>query len=416
MYIFDRDTWREVGQTIGRNKRRSVVTAFGVFWGIFMLIVLLSLSSGLRNGINFITSSLAPNMLFINENNTSLPYDGLPAGRYWSIEVEDLALLKAQAPQIALTSGTKIEWSTQVYHNAQSADTQVMGVLPNFYEVQRVRLVVGRLLSPSDHEEQRKYCLLGKELAEQLFSDPQAALGKSLRVLGTYCTVVGVIEPFSSMVNIGPGVSESVAIPHSVFALYKNYKGLNMSMCTLRAGADHKEASELIKQVLKTQKRIAPEDDKAISIMDLDEMLMTFENINRGIDLLVWIVGIGTLLTGIVGISNILLVTVRERTQEIGVRRAIGAKPNNIIGQLLMEALSLTLLSGLMGLVCGVGVMSLVAEGFRRVENFPFLNPVVELGVVLIALFILVLSGIVAGILPAMKAIEVRAIEAIREE
>lgn len=185
---------------------------------------------------------------------------------------------------------------------------------------------------------------------------------------------------------------------------------------TFKPGVDRALAKKQIESLLKATHRISPKDKKAISMFDIEELLNVFTSINLGLNILVWIVGIGTLLTGMVGISNILLVTVRERTQEIGVRRALGAKPSNIIMQLLMESLSLTAIAGVLGIVLGVGIMALVAENFKTLSSMPFVDPTVDLGFVFFALLIIIVSGVLAGLLPALKAIEVKAIEAIREE
>lgn len=418
MFIFDRDTWQEVAETIGRNKRRSIVTAFGVFWGLFMLIVLLSISSGFKNGVSYMTSSLAPNVIIVDQNATSLPYDGLPAGRLWAMAPRDLKTMQQHFPQVDKVSGAIYEWSAQTSYQTHSIDTELVGVLPNYFDIFRVKLLAGRLLRESDHEAERKFVLIGTEVAERLFKSNEAAIGKVIYTYGMYCTVVGVIDPLNKMLSIGIYIPEAVIMPYSVLSRRRG-KGdnLHISLLNLREGVEHSSTKEEIAQFIKSRKRISPKDQKAVSFWDIDEMIDSISSINRGIDLLVWVVGIGTLLTGIVGISNILLVTVRERTQEIGVRRAIGAKPSNIIGQLLMESLSLTLLSGMLGIILGVGIMSLVANAFDGSGGTSlFRNPVVDLGIVFVALVILVISGILAGLIPALKAIEIQAIEAIREE
>lgn len=417
--IFDRDTWREVGETIGRNKRRSIATAFGVFWGIFMLIVLLSLSSGFRNGIGVATSNIAPNMLIIEQGTTSVPYKGLAKGREWSLQLSDLEYLKAMSSDIDIVAGVRFTWggekSIQYAGNARSGS--ILGITSNYFDAYYVNLLAGRMLNPIDHLEMRRFCLIGKELAEDLFGDIQSALGKVIKAKETYLTVVGVVSSRSKMVNIGPNMDRVVAQPLEAMSTSGRKPGeVDMCYVTLHNHVDKAKAKEKIEGVVKELKQISPDDRRAVSFFDLDEMLSIFQKINWGIDALVWIVGIGTLFTGIIGVSNILLVTVRERTQEIGIRRALGAKPSNILMQLLMEALSLTTLSGLLGIVLGVGIMSLVAGAFTSSGEIPFLNPLVDIEVVLVATIIIIVSGLIAGLIPALKALDVRAIEAIREE
>lgn len=420
MILFDRDTWREVAETIGRNKRRSVATAFGVFWGIFMLIILLSLSNGFRNGIDMATKSLAPSLLGIMSDDTSHPYDGLSSGRRWDLTESDLQMLKARIPEIEFTAGSYTIWGggqKDIVYKGKGARGPLMGITPDYFRCNYVDLVAGRMLSPSDHAEVRKYALLGIDNAISLFSTAKDALGKQVKCNDTYYTVIGVIKPTSDMVNIGPSMKTALMVPYHTIQNTSTKRGVvGPVFLTFKPGVDRALAKKQIESLLKATHRISPKDKKAISMFDIEELLNVFTSINLGLNILVWIVGIGTLLTGMVGISNILLVTVRERTQEIGVRRALGAKPSNIIMQLLMESLSLTAIAGVLGIVLGVGTMALVAENFKTLSSMPFVDPTVDLGFVFFALLIIIVSGVLAGLLPALKAIEVKAIEAIREE
>lgn len=419
MLLFDIDTWREVAETIGRNKRRSIATAFGVFWGIFMLIVLLSLSNGFRNGMRMATQSIAPTLVGYTPSSTSLPYDGLPSGRSWGFTEQDLMYIKQRVPEIDVVAWSQYYASGEksLSYAGQRQRGTIQGVSEDYFRTFYVRLLAGRLFSSADHREKRKYCVIGAEVANSFFGSADAALGKVVKAKDSYFTVIGVVKPTSKMFNIGPFPEKTLYAPYSAaqpLMLSKEYVGF--PLMTFREGVNKKEAKERIEMTIKTLKRISPSDKKAIIQIDIDDILGLFSGMNTGINILVWIVGIGTLLTGVVGISNILLVTVRERTQEIGVRRALGAKPHNILTQLLMEALSLTLIAGLLGIVAGVGVMSVVASNFQELSSAPFVNPIVDLDIVLLALAIVIVSGLVAGLIPAFKAIEVKAIEAIREE
>lgn len=419
MLLFDIDTWREVAETIGRNKRRSIATAFGVFWGIFMLIVLLSLSNGFRNGMRMATQSIAPTLVGYNPSSTSLPYDGLPSGRYWGFTEQDLMYIKQRVPEIDVVAWSQTHWSggNNLSYGGQSKKGFIQGVSEDYFRTYYVRLLVGRLFSNADHREKRKYCIIGLDIAKDFFGSPEEALGKVIKARDSYFTVIGVAKSTSKMFNIGPTTERSLYAPYSsALSLMEDKQYVGGALMTFREGVNKKEAKERIEKIIKTLKRISPLDKKAIIQIDIDDILGLFSGMNTGLNILVWIVGIGTLLTGVVGISNILLVTVKERTQEIGVRRALGAKPHNILTQLLMEALSLTLIAGLLGIVVGVGLMSVVAGNFQELGNAPFVNPIVDLDIVLLALAIIIVSGLVAGLIPAFKAIEIKAIEAIREE
>lgn len=419
MRLFDREAWREVAHTLGANKRRSLVTAFGVFWGTFMLMVLLSLSNGFRHGIEAATRGVATSMAGLYVAPTSLPYDGLPAGYHWRMYRKDLDYIRAFTPEIKAATGFTTLWNGQtgVMAEGKKDDAGIVAVDEHYFDIFFVRLLSGRLLRESDHRDSRKHCLLGKSVATKLFGSTRLALGKSIRSSYGNYTVVGVVESVSTMVNVGPSVQSSVYIPYcTVEQKLKPVGSLGQIAFSFYEGVDRQKAMERIKDIVKATKRISPKDKKAVGFFDLEEVLGLFEGINLGLNILVWIIGIGTLLTGVVGISNIMLVTVKERTQEIGVRRALGAKPRDIVAQLLMEAISLTLLAGIIGIVLGVGLMSVVSQVFTKGSNFPFERPMVELSVVLFSLGIIVLGGVLAGLIPALKAVEIKAIEAIREE
>lgn len=432
MRLLDRDTWSEVAETIGRNKRRSIVTAFGVFWGIFMLIVLLSLSSGFSNGINKATASIAENMVFVNARATSKPYKGFPSRRYWGIKQQDIEILRARVPEIKYIAGIKSIWSSSdarnVAYGNKTSGASTMGITEEYFQCTIVKLLAGRMFSSLDHRDQRKYCLLGEHVSKELFGDdPTFAIGKIIKHNNIYYTVIGVIKNISEAINFGPSTSKSVFIPYETLRhISADDNTLSFIQVTCRSLEGTKPMIDKIRGVMSQLHNFSPDDIKALETFDVQDMLKVFFGINYGINVLVWIVGIGTLLTGVVGISNILLVTVRERTQEIGVRRSLGAKPADIIGQLLMESVSLTTLAGLIGIISGVGIMSLVASVVASNEaasagndggsGMPFSDPTINLGILIIALVIIIAGGLISGLIPAMKAVEVKAIEAIREE
>lgn len=417
--------WQEVAQTLGRNKKRSAVTAFGVFWGIFMLIILLSVSSGFQNGIAKATQGVAANSGFIWSQTTSLPYAGFKAGRVWELGLRDLRIIQERVPGVQSVSGSARVWSwsnDNLSFEGKRSRATLSGITPGFFVGQPVRLVHGRMLNEVDHREARKYCLVGIKSAERLFgSDTSVGIGRVIKAGRSYYTVVGVVDNMSSGVTLGNQPSRSVYVPYQVINVAENKGGfLDDLQIVVHPGLKVADVISQVERVIRTEKQIAPDDKAAIGSFDISQFFTMFSGINTGINILVWIVGIGTLLTGVVGISNILLVTVRERTQEIGVRRALGAKPRDIISQLLLEAVSLATVAGLLGIVCGVAISSLFSgtQGSSDGEgmSIPFHNPSVDFAIVCIALAIIIVSGLIAGIIPAIKAIEVRAIEAIREE
>lgn len=415
----DRDTLREVAETIGSNKRRSIATAFGVFWGMFILVILLSLSSGLSKGFQMLSRHLAPNMICLKSNNTSIAYDGFQSNRYWTLQEECLDRVKRQIPELASAEGLMSLWAgdKEICYEGKCSNGQILGVSMNYFSVYSVKLLEGRMLNAVDYKEQRRYALIGNKLSERLFGVGVSPIGKHVLAQGRSLTIVGLIQENSDMVHIASDFGDALTLP---LVLLQNMQGRKNELDVM-AVSFHSEESKItgqekLKAFIKKLNHIAPQDEQALNIFDIDEILNFFKMLNGNMSILIWIVGIGTLITGIVGISNILLVTVKERTSEIGIRRALGAQPKDIITQLILESLSLTLISGLLGIMCSVGIMSLVAKQYQELGEIPFVDPIVNLQTVCVSLLILVFSGVLAGLLPAVKAIEIKAIEAIREE
>ena len=420
MRFFDRDRWVEIWHTIRSNRRRSLATAFGVFWGIFMLVILTSVGAGFSNGILREVSGIATNSAFYWTNTTSKPYQGFRSGRYWDATTSDLQAVRSQVHEVEYIS--PIMWARRTDNNVvfgEKAETfDVVGAESDYFEINRLNVLQGRSLNAVDNQQQRKVCMIGKEVRDKLFAgaDP---VGQVLRVNGLYYRVIGVVEAKSNNVNIGSSPKSTVYISYSVLQQLENRgnKVYNFAV-SAHPSADMKQMFAKIETIIRSRNNIAPDDDKALSKFDISAQFQLMNMIFTGINLLVWIVGIGTLLTGIVGVSNIMLVTVRERTREIGVRRALGAKPRTIIGQILNESLLLTALAGLSGLILGVGVMSVVDTITAQAssDGFSFVNPLIPFGTAMLSLFIIIAGGILGGMLPAYRAIQIKAIDAIRDE
>lgn len=420
MRFFDRDRWVEIWHTIRSNRRRSLATAFGVFWGIFMLVILTSVGAGFSNGILREVSGIATNSVFYWTNTTSKPYQGFRSGRYWGATTSDLQAVRSQVREVEYIS--PVMWARRTDNNVafgEKAETfNVVGAEPDYFEINRLNVLQGRSLNAVDNQQQRKVCMIGKEVRDKLFAgtDP---VGQVLRVNGLYYRVIGVVEAKSNNVNIGSSPKSTVYISYSVLQQLENRgnKVYNFAV-SAHPTADMKQMFAKIETIIRSRNNIAPDDDKALSKFDISAQFQLMNMIFTGINLLVWIVGIGTLLTGIVGVSNIMLVTVRERTREIGVRRALGAKPRTIIGQILSESLLLTALAGLSGLILGVGVMSVVDTITAQAssDGFSFISPLIPFGTAMLSLFIIIAGGILGGMLPAYRAIQIKAIDAIRDE
>lgn len=420
--MFDFDGIHEIWQTIARNKTRSLLTAFGVFWGIFLLVVLISTGNGFENGLMKQVEGVTPNTGFFFVSQTSEPYKGYQKGRSWSMQMADLEAIRESFPCIKAISPEASVWSSEdknVVYGSRGGSFTVKGVLPEYNEIEKSKIIKGRFINATDIATNRKVCLLGRKVYTTMFEKGENPIGKMVKVNGIYFQVVGVARSYTENVQINGSVDESVILPFTtmqqVFAL-----GDKIGFFAFVADDDTPISSieDDMKQLIKQRHDIAPTDNEAIQTFDLSEIFKAFKGLFFGIHILIWIVGLGTLMSGIIGVSNIMLVTVKERTREIGVRRAIGAKPKNIISQVLSESLLLTILAGLVGLCIGVGVMAVVAMVTSNMpsDNMMFQDPNMSFKAAVAATIIVILSGILAGVLPAWRAIQIKAIDAIREE
>ena len=409
--IFDRDRWIEIWVTITRNKTRSLLTCFGVFWGILMLVILLGAGAGLKNAVLGETEGVATNSVFFFSDRTSIPYKGFNKGRSWNIRNRDIEAIRRDvegvdqvAPMIFGASGDK-----NVVFGVNSGTYQVKGVTPAYFQIEVQNLLYGRLLNEIDERERRKVCTIGESVNDALFhgNDP---CGKYIRVNGLYYQVVGVTKSRSQAVNIGGRSDESVCIPFNTLQ-----QSMHLGDIVYFFGVSIFPSEDIgaiithIKQILFAQNEIAP---------NIAEMFQTFNLLFTGIDVLIWIVGMGTLLAGIIGVSNIMMVTVKERTKEIGVRRALGAKPFDIISQVMSESLLLTAMAGLLGLSAGVFLLDFINRLLLAMPSDEIIikDPSVNIQIAVIATVILLVCGLLAGLIPAWRAMQIKAIDALRDE
>ncbi len=421
--MFDLDRWQEIWVTITRNKMRSILTAFGVFWGIFMLVIMAGSGKGLENGIMEGIQGFSTNSCFFWTNSTSEPYKGFRKGRYWNMKNSDVEIIRNKVSHIQYITPMVFGGNSanNTVHKEKAGAYYVKGFYPVYDKIDHQQLMYGRFINDIDIHEKRKVCVIGRRVYEELFQKGQSPVGELVKVNGMYYGVVGVINPLT-MININGPMEESVILPFTTMQQAYNY-GDQIHLLTITAEDDYKvsQIEEEIKKVLKEQHSIAPTDAQAVSSVNLEKQFTMFHYLFLGISILVWIVGLGTLFAGIVGVSNIMLVTVRERTKEIGIRRALGAKPGVIISQIISESLLLTLLAGMFGLCLGVTLLSVVdtlltVTRENTHEGTFFAHPQVSFWSAVLALVILVFAGIFAGFIPAWRALQIKAIDAIREE
>lgn len=418
--MFDLDYWQEIWSTISRNKLRSFLTGFGVFWGIFMLVVLIGVSNSFKGGMAKIVDGFSPNTCFFWTDATSEPYQGFKKGRHWDMNNRDMELIRQKAksveyisPMLFAGSGSK-----NVVNKHKAASYMVKGVYPANFLMERPHIESGRVINELDIQANRKVCVIGEEVAKTLFKEGENPIGQNLRVNGIYFQVVGVIFTISN-VQIGGSINETVFLPFSTMQkAFNQGDKIHFLACTSKPGQPASQVEDEVKTILKAAHKISPKDDKAVSGFNIEEMVKMFTYLFAGVDFIAFFVGLGALLSGIIGISNIMMVTVKERTREIGVRRALGAKPVTIVKQIVSESFVLTSLAGIGGFLLGIGLLQLIDKAMTAGSmKIPlFVPPFVSFTTAVWAIVILVLSGIVAGLLPATRALKVKAIDAIRDE
>ena len=418
--IFDNDLWREILISVSQQKMRSLMTMFGVFWGIFMLILLVGCGFGFGNGIIGQLTSLESNTVFLFPANTTEPYQGYDRDRAWVFKSDDIRLLKGKlAGRVDELMPVNSDDTVEVKNNSVSSTNGLIGITPDYMKVVPQRVIEGRYINQIDVEQHRKVCLLGSQLAKVLFGD-ESPLMKRVTVAGVIHTVVGVIKRTNDNIALGGNPTEAVILPitteQDVMNRHDEYNFLSITNFPKYPIEDDEEA---IVSTIKERHHIAPTDDNALDVFSLKAALSSFLGLELGLNILIWIIGIGTLAAGLIGIANIMIVTIKERTQEIGVRRALGAMPSKIIQQIMMESLTLTLTAGIAGIVAGVWclyALDIFMSGDDGSSMTLIKDPMISILPTLSALVILVIGGLLAGYYPTKRALKVKAIEALREE
>ncbi|HAI77183.1 MAG TPA: ABC transporter permease [Microscillaceae bacterium] len=414
--MFDLDKWQEIFATMRKNKLRTFLTAFGVFWGIFMLVLLLGAGKGLQNGVFQDFGNQAIRSLWMWNGKTSLPYKGMIPGRQIFFTQEDVAAIEKEVPGVKLVGKrNRLTGQFTVNYKEKNASMQVFGANVDFLFINGEQFYKGRPFNMYDLNEKRKVVILGEKAKKLLFSDDEDAIGKYIQIKGVYFQVVGL---FNLPSNDGRR-EERALIPFSTYqAIFDVKNRIELVGITLDETAQGKAVESQLRQVLAQKHIFDPEDRQAIGINNNEEEYQRTMGLFTGINMFVWVVGIGTLIAGIVGVSNIMLIIVKERTKEIGVRKAIGATPWSIVSLILQESILITSISGYMGLLAALGIL----EGMRLLieasgGNVPFFkNPEVDLGVALAAIIILVIAGALAGLMPALRAARIKPIEALRAD
>lgn len=400
------------------------MTAFGVFWGIFMLIIMLGSGRGLENGVTSGMGNFATNSVFMWTNQTSMPYQGFPKGRRFYFDNDDIEALKQNIPEIKYLAPKIQGWSSGDGNNNtvrknKTGSFSILGEYPDWNRVDPMDVYKGRFLNELDIKSSRKVAVIGTRVEELLFDPDEDPIGEYIKIKGIYFQVVGVFKPLNTNINFGGEKEQSIYIPLST--LQKTYNYGDVVGWFSITSVDNVPASVVEEKAIALMARrhtIHPDDREAFGHFNLEEEFSQMNGLFKGIAGLIWIVGIGTLLAGVIGISNIMLVVVKERTAEIGIQRALGATPMYVMSQIVLESVILTTLAGYIGLVFGVGLLEVINYALLNfeVDNEMFRRPEVDFNVAVMSLVILIVSGAIAGLIPARRAVKIKPIDTLRDE
>ena len=419
--MFNRDRWNEIIQTMTTNWFRTLLTAFGVFWGIFILILLLSAGRGLENGIKQDFGDIATNTMFIWTQRITKAYKGMPKNRRFSYDLDDVDAIRANIPNLKYISPRNqlngFRGTNNVIHGLKTGAYNVYGDYPEFIKQEPLDIIKGRFINYGDINEKRKVAVIGEGVLTGLYENNEEHIGSYIKIQGVNFMVIGVYKKKTS----GGDAEEEqkqIFIPFTSFSQAFN-QGNKVGWMAITAADNYPitDIKEDIVALLKENHKIHPEDTRAIGYFDLYEQFQRVNSLFMALKIIAYFVGILVLISGVIGVSNIMLIVVKERTKEIGIRRALGASPWNIRGQILTESVFLTLISGMGGIVMGALLifgLNYALDAFGPVDMF--LNPSVNLGVVFTALSILIVSGILAGLIPAQNAIRIKPVDALRTE
>ena len=411
-FLFDRDTWQEVYDSFSKNKLRSILTMVGVWWGILLLIGLLGSARGLENSFNRLFGDFATNSVFIWGQSTGKAFKGFQEGKRVRLSLSDTEKIKENIEGIEFVV-PRNQNQALVIRNFLSGSFSIAGDYPLLDKVEKKKLIHGRFINQNDIEERKKVIVLSEDAYKQLFQKDENAIGEYIQVNSINFKVVGVFEV--SKINMGPPIE--MHIPFTTFQqIYNQGDRIGWMMITGKPEYDIEQIEEDAKLLLKNLNDIHPKDNRALGSANAGKEIGKVTGFLTGMQFLTWFVGIATLFAGVFAIGNILLITVKERTKEIGVRRALGATPFEIKRQIVVEAVFLTIVAGLIGIITGGWTLILLDHFFGKGDDAAIVNASVSIGVVFIALIILVVLGTLIGLIPANKATSIKPIEALREE
>lgn len=411
----DIDSYREVLDTLTRNKSRSFLTGFGVFWGVFMLVALMGGGAGLKELLQQNFAGFATNSAMVWAQPTGKAYKGFRKGRYWHMDYKDVERLKISVPELDVVSPVLFSNDGTAYCGDRKATISANGVLPVYQRVVEPKMYYGRYIDEADIRDHRKVCVIQKKTYKELFPGGGDPCGKRIRIDNIYYQIVGV-DYSSSNMNFGGEAGTTVYLPLTFMQqAYNRGNAVDMIAVTGRKGVVMSSITDCIRQTLARAHTIDSTDEQGVMVFNTEVLFQLLDNLFRGVNFLIWLVGLGTLLAGSIGVSNIMMVTVRERTTEIGIRRAIGATPRNILGQIISESIVLTLVAGMSGILFAVLVLQML-ELANTEDGILAAHFQVGFWTAIVAALLVSAMGVIAGLAPAARAMSIKPVDAMRDE
>tara|TARA_R110000868_G_scaffold45595_3_gene151171 strand:- start:1795 stop:3057 length:1263 start_codon:yes stop_codon:yes gene_type:complete len=418
-FIFDSNTWQEIFGSISKNKTRTVITVVGVLWGIFIYIALAGAAKGLDNGFERAFESTAMNSMFVWAQSTSMPYEGFKTDRQLQLKLSDVSMLQNRIPEIQYIAPRNAKGvfggdQAQVVRGSKYSTSAVYGDYPVYTKIATKKIYDGgRFINDEDIVQARKVAVIGERTEKEIFEKDENPIGAFIKVDNIYFQIVGVHKfvPGGGFESDG-----DIYIPYTTYKKLYN-TGEDVDWLTIAAydDADVVKAEQDVKSVLKSIHNVNPKDERAFGAFNLGEIFQRITGFAKGLTFLSLIVGIATILAGVISIGNILLISVKERTKELGVRRALGATPSEVRNQIILESVFLTVVAGVLGIILGAGVLRLI-DFLTNGTDFPYTNPTLPIPYVLGALAIMIILGTLIGLIPAQRAVSIKPIDALREE
>jgi putative ABC transport system permease protein len=412
-FIFDSDTWQEIYESIRKNKMRAAITIIGVMWGIFLLIVLLGAARGMENNFNKLFGNFATNSVFVWAQSTSMPFKGFQEGKNIRLKLSDADFIMREIEGLEFVV-PRHQRQSQAVNNFKTGTFGIYGDYPELDLVEKKDLLSGRWINDSDINEKRKICVIEEDIYKQLFDKDEDPIGQYIKINDVNYNVVGMYK--QGNIRMG-GPQGAIHIPFTTFQqVYNTGNTMGWMMITGKPGFEIKQIEADVKLLLKNLHKVHPEDNRAFGSFNLGNEIKKFTGFLTGMQFLTWFVGIATLIAGVFAIGNILLITVKERTKEIGIRRALGAKPWEIKRHIMLESVFLTSIAGALGIIFGGIILMIIDATMGQGDNAALTNPTVDIPVILIAVSTLIILGTMIGLIPAQVAVNIKPIDALRDE